>query len=247
MRKLFIYGTVLNNAEWVEGSIASLERLKPSWIIITDAGSTDGTKEILKGLSWKYGNILIENSKGASRGRGRQIALESVYNVADDNDSVMYVDFDNVYSIYSANYIFQKNKVVNDNEVYCFGLMTIRTSKLAEWKDLNYGEDYEYFAHLKSRGVKIMDFIKEDDARKWTESQRQGIGMKERERYYNRGRIAMFHNLIDSHKGIAYKNWTGDARHTTSKIANIIAHLLAHPYAYDSELNNRDFVWQRQS
>jgi hypothetical protein len=120
--------------------------------------------------------------------------------------------------------------------------MTIKTSKLAEWKDLNYGEDWERFAHLKFLGVHIRDFIKENDT-KWTVKRRQGVGMSEREKHYNGGVMRSVNNLIQSHKGMAYKNWTGDAKHFTSRVANIIAHILAYPYySYDKKLNNRDFV-----
>ncbi|MEM0143975.1 MAG: glycosyltransferase, partial [Candidatus Parvarchaeum sp.] len=140
MNKLYIYGTILNNAEWVADSIASLERLKPERIMITDAGSTDGTKEILQNLAKKYGNIAVEEYYKCKRGKGRQEALNNIYNVAEDSDLVMSVDFDNVYSDFMVNYIKEKSNKVKDMEAYNFGLMTIKTSKLAEWKDLNYGE-----------------------------------------------------------------------------------------------------------
>ena len=240
-KKLFVYATILNNVEWIEDCIATAERLKPEWIMITDAGSTDGTMEILNEMSVKYGNILI-TSEPSTRGRGRQIALDLIYNIAGDEDLVMYLDCDNVYSDYFVDYITRKSIEVKDMETYNFGLMMVKTSKLAEWKDLNYGEDWERFAHLKSLGVSIKDCIEESDT-KWIVKQRQGIGMSEREKYYNKSAISLFANLIHLHKGLAYKNWTGDARHFTSKAANIMAHILAYPYySYNSKMNNRNYV-----
>ena len=243
-KKLFVYATVLNNAEWIADCIGSIERLKPDWIMITDAGSTDGAKHILDEMSVKYENMLIAQEP-CSRGKGRQMALDWIYNIANDDDLVMYVDCDDVYSDYFVDYIGQKSKEVKDMETYTFGLMTIKTSKLAEWKDLNYGEDWERFAHLKSLGVHIKDFIKENDT-KWYIKRREGIGMVEREKYYNKSFIALFNTLIKCHKGMAYKNWTGDAKHFTSKVANIIAHILAYPYySYDKKRNNREYIWEQ--
>jgi glycosyltransferase involved in cell wall biosynthesis len=121
-KRLFVYATVLNNAEWVTDCIASVERLKPEQITITDAGSTDGTKQLLDEMSVKYENILIAQEP-SSRGKGRQIALDLIYNIANDDDLVMYADCDDVYSDYFVDYIRQKSKVVKDNEIYNFGLM----------------------------------------------------------------------------------------------------------------------------
>lgn len=231
-KKLFVYATVLNNAEWIKDCIVSVERIKPEWIMITNASSTDGTTQILEKMSAKYKNILITHL---------------IYNVASNEDLVMYIDCDNVYSDYSIDYIRAKSKVVKDMESYIFGLMTIKTSKLAEWKDLNYSEDWERFAHLKSLGVHIKDYIRENDTAKWTIQQRQGVGMFEREKYYNRSKLSIFNSIIQSHKGLAYKNRAGDAKHFTSKVANIIAHVLAYPYySYDAKLNNKEFCQSKE-
>ncbi|MEM3715443.1 MAG: hypothetical protein QXF82_10900, partial [Nitrososphaeria archaeon] len=205
----------------------------------------DGTSEILHKLSEKYKNIIIQ-TEPCSRGKGRQEALRIVQNKADDNDVVMYVDFDNVYSDYFVDYIRQKFKIVKDMEVYHFGLMTVKTSKVAEWKDLNYGEDWEWLAHLKSLGVDTKEFIKSSDT-KWTIKQRQGNSLRERQAYYKSNIFAMLKLARDAHKGLAYKNWTGDAKDTIGKIGNIVAHILAYPYySYDKKLNNADYVLQKQ-
>nr|WP_319397842.1 glycosyltransferase [uncultured Carboxylicivirga sp.] len=77
-----IVSTIYNEAARLEQTIADLEAqtLKPSEIIITDAGSKDGSIEILE--EWKqYSTIkitvLIE--KGCNVARGRNLAIEKAH------------------------------------------------------------------------------------------------------------------------------------------------------------------------
>jgi hypothetical protein len=71
-----------------------------------------------------------------------------------------------------------------------------------------------------------------------------------REKFYTKSPIRLFKNLIDEHRGIAYKNWRGSAKHLTSITASYVAHLIAlilGTYSYDKKLDNRELVLKEVS
>jgi len=80
--KVSLISTVKNERENIEEFLKSVvkQTKKPDEFIIVDGGSTDGTLEILKKYSKKYKWIKVFQEKGASIGRGRNIAIEKAKN-----------------------------------------------------------------------------------------------------------------------------------------------------------------------
>ena len=239
-RELYIYGTVYNNEEYVSKCINSIIDLNPKKIIITDSGSTDETVNKLRSL----GVTVIEAGR-CSRGKGRQIALDYIYKIAHDNDLAMYIDLDTIYSKYFISLMKMDIKKAKDNEVYLGMLATIRTNKKVQWRNLNVGEDWERMAHLYHLGIKPRRFVEKGN-------KKYGINRDEEKPYYIRemhygSKYRLFKNLIDEHRGIAYKSWSGNLYASSNKnllalLANYAAHLIAiilGTYHYDNNLDNK--------
>ena len=251
-RHLNIYGTVFNNAEYIEACISSIKPLAKDrkialWVV--DNYSTDGTIDKLMEMSknkeyTKYIDFHIYQAK-CSRGRGRQIALDYAIRYSYSlKDLAMYIDFDTVYSDKFVETILSASKTIKDNELSIAMLGTVRTQKLAEWKDLNVGEDWERFAHFVSKGVKVLEIITPDGSYGTNRNQDEARQYK-REVFYSKSKIRLFKNLIDEHRGVAYKKWKGGGRHLSSIIASYIAHFIAivlGVYSYSREFDNREMV-----
>ncbi|WP_337860797.1 glycosyltransferase [Ferroplasma sp.] len=93
---LYIYGTVFNNAQYINKSIKSMAKINTEKkFLITDNFSYDGTFEKLNELKNEY-NIEIKRVK-CSRGKGRQIAMEMAYEESKDNNLFMFFDLDTIY------------------------------------------------------------------------------------------------------------------------------------------------------
>jgi Glycosyl transferase family 2. len=245
MRELKIYGTVFNNAEYIDACLNSLKRLGKLDLYIVDNYSTNETVNKLFFSKWNdyYFNMHIYEKK-CTRGAGRQLALEYLKSESSPEDLAFYIDFDTVYSNKFVETILSASKTIKDNELSIAMLGTVRTQKLAEWKDLNVGEDWERMAHFVSKGVKILEIITPDGSYGTNRNQDEERQYK-RELFYSKSKIRLFKNLIDEHRGIAYKTWRGSAKHLTSIIANYVAHLIAlilGTYSYDKELDNRELV-----
>ena len=73
-----ICSTHYNNVEYIEdsaGYIASVIKDRPQWeLVISDAGSTDGSLEFLQELSKDRDDVRIIMAEGSSIGKGRQVA-----------------------------------------------------------------------------------------------------------------------------------------------------------------------------
>ena len=242
MRELKIYGTVFNNAEYIDACLNSLKPLGKLDLYVVDNYSTDRTVEKL--FIWnKYFNMHIYEKK-CTRGAGRQLALEYLKSESSPEDLAFYIDFDTVYSNKFVETILSASKTIKDNELSIAMLGTVRTQKLAEWKDLNVGEDWERMAHFVSKGVKILEIITPDGSYGTNRNQNEARQYK-RELFYSKSKIRLFKNLIDEHRGLAYKKWRGMAKHSTSITASYIVHLIAlilGTYSYDKELDNRELV-----
>jgi glycosyltransferase involved in cell wall biosynthesis len=257
---LNIYGTVFNNAEYIEACISSIKLLAKDrkialWVV--DNYSTDGTIDKLMEMSknkeyTKYIDFHIYQAK-CSRGRGRQIALDYAIRYSySPNDLAMYIDFD---TIYTKKYVELINKIIpiiQDGEVYIniIGMLaTINTNKLVSWRNLNVGEDTERGAHFVSKGVKLIAKIPFSATNGTDYALNRDVNKKfwsERERTYG-GILRIINGLIEEHRGVAYKNFTGDCIHTKCKIASFFAHIIASikgVYSYDKKLNNKELIWR---
>lgn len=247
MRKLYIYGCVLNNAAYIEGCINSIEKLQPELIVVKDNGSTDGTISKLRAMDNKYHNIVIIEGKWETRGKARQMALDYVITKADIKDLAMYIDFDDIYTDYYISKMKSRIKTIKDYQVSFSMLSTIKTNKIIKWKNLHCGEDWERMAHFYSIGVKIIDIVEKEDAGLYTIRRMSSASAIAREKFYTKSPIRLFKNLIDEHRAIAYKQWRGNAKHTSSILASYVAHLIAIiriVYSYSRKLDNRELVMQ---
>ena len=244
MRELKIYGTVFNNAEYIDACLNSLKPLGKLDIYVVDNYSTDDTVNKLFFSKWNdyYFNMHIYQ-KECTRGAGRQLALEHLISESNPEDLAFYIDFDTVYSNKFVKTILSRSKTIKDNELSIAMLGTVRTQKLAEWKDLNVGEDWERMVHFVSKGVKILEIITPDGS--YGTNRNQDENPIKREMYYSKSKIRLFKNLIDEHRGLAYKTWRGSAKHLTSITASYVAHLIAlilGTYSHDKKLDNRELV-----
>lgn len=242
-RDLYIYGTVLNNGKYIERCIRSIQPLRPKAIIIADAGSIDGTQDKLKAMG-----VQVIDAEGSSRGKGRQIALNKVYELASNKDFALYIDLDTVYKPLFISSINKRLKSIKDYEFSYAGLATIKTNKLAEWRDLNGCEDWERIAHLIAKGCRILDMA--PPGNDFHENRESGEKRQfKREQYYSSTWIGKLmrvaKNLIDEHRAIAYKDWRGLSKRPLNIIANDIAHLIAVVlglYSYDKKLDNMEYI-----
>ena len=104
--------------------------------------------------------------------------------------------------------------------------------------------DWERSAHFVSKGVKVLEIITPDGSYGTNRNQDE-VKQYKRELFYSKSKIRILKNIIDEHRGIAYKTWQGSAKHLTSIIASYAAHLIAlilGTYSYDKKLNNRELV-----
>lgn len=139
--KLCVYGTVYNNASYVEESIKSVWR-PDAELTVVDSYSNDGTWEKLVELKKDY-NLKIYRYK-CSRGLGRHIALLK----CPENSITSYFDLD---TIYNENF----HKAIEAAEIYGSikynrGLVVNRevAIKRGGWKDLNSAEDTEFSVRI---------------------------------------------------------------------------------------------------
>jgi rhamnosyltransferase len=74
--------TCLNEIDNIEKLLKSIvnQTLKPNEMIVVDAGSTDGTLEVIKKYAKRYKWIKKIVTKGATRGKGRNIGIKNSKN-----------------------------------------------------------------------------------------------------------------------------------------------------------------------
>ena len=91
MKKFTLVSTIFNEAKRLEQSLQEIERqtIIPDEIIITDAGSTDGSIDILNNYAAKSKlKIRVIVKKGCAVAEGRNIAIENA-----KNDLIVSTDF----------------------------------------------------------------------------------------------------------------------------------------------------------
>ena len=141
MARLCLYGTVLNSADTIERSLRSVFR-PDAEIVVVDGGSTDGTYERLLEISRDY-NLRVYRLPGSSRGLGRDYALRR----CPEGSYAAHFDLDDEYNEYFHRGIdWGMAQGVPDPLHY----LTLREYAIARggWRDLNYGEDYEFNARV---------------------------------------------------------------------------------------------------
>jgi len=139
--EICIYGTVYNNASYVEESIKSIYR--PEYhVVIVDNYSTDGTWERLLELRKEY-NLQLYRYR-CSRGLGRNIALHK----CPENSLTAYFDLDTIY--YDA-----YHRVIHAAETYgsasALGVVVVNREyaiRRGGWRDLNVGEDTDFSVRM---------------------------------------------------------------------------------------------------
>ncbi|MEM1789386.1 MAG: glycosyltransferase family A protein [Thermosphaera sp.] len=142
--KVCIYGTVYNNAVYVEQSIKSVWR-PDAEIVIVDSFSTDGTWEKLVELKKDF-NLKLYRYK-CSRGLGRHIALTK----CSEGSITSYFDLDTIYNINFHRAIDAAE--THESIKYNGGLVIRREEAIKKggWRDLNYTEDTEFTVRMNPK------------------------------------------------------------------------------------------------
>lgn len=256
---LYIYGTVFNNANRLKACINSVSSLSYKKLFVTDNYSTDGTYEILKNLP----KIEILRKK-CSHGLGRQLALEKALSEAEDDDFVMYIDFDTIFNQIYIDLIKEKISTLKDNEVFIFGMLSkAKINRNIQWRDLLTSEDLERHAHFKHEGYNIVgtkeQFMIQYGGKGlhnpyYENDVSIGDNFYIRHKRYKTSRfkfmIRMLRTLIDDERGAAFKSFRdfykqSNKKNIITKIGFFLAYLIAKAlgiYSYDSTYNNIEYV-----
>ena len=183
-----------------------------------------------------------------SKGIGREIALRKLSKEGKSNDLTFIIDFDscfkrNFYKIIN----WSKNNLNHDDIISFAAICRLGFAKKLRWVDLNYGEDVEFVAHAYSlsKGRKI--YLEDSD------SLRSNAGRFITNNFatvlrYARGYKAVkraVSAVVESHRGIAYKKWSGEAKTISLKLANIIGHAIAKYegiYSYSNKYANNEYI-----
>jgi len=151
-----VYGTVYNSVDTVSTTLEDLRRkLRDDFVVVvTDNYSTDGTYESLS----EY-DFVVPLRVRATRGRGRQIALE--YLIREYGDSLDYVfslDLDVVFPNYFWTALTGIMSRYSEGEVYGSFASAQTYSEIllrgVEWPDLNMAEDVGYDIELIRAGFR---------------------------------------------------------------------------------------------
>ncbi len=259
---LFIYGTVFNNAKWLERSIGSIRPLKPAGIFVVDNFSTDGTYEKLRSMK---GVQVVQ--RRCSHGQGRQLSLEELLKNAKDDDFAMYMDFDTIYKPAYIKLVNASMRSLKDKEVFIFGMLSkVKANRKIPWRDMLTSEDLERHAHFKASGYRIVG----------TKDQFMmlygGTGLKNPyydndiavgENFYKRHSryrgsnlkfmVRMFKVLIDNERGVAFRSFSDFYSKSSRggiflKAAFLFAYVIAKirgVYSYNASVNNLEYVMDR--
>ena len=142
-----VCSTHYNNVEYIEdsaGYIASIIKNREDWeLVISDAGSDDGSLEYLQNLSEGREDIKVVMAEGSSIGKGRQVALDhsrgEVVISLGDLDAVYYHD-NRLFDFVS----FYEKLVKEEGDIMLAGGAMIASRKLyyelGGWNDLQVTE-----------------------------------------------------------------------------------------------------------
>jgi len=166
-----ITSTHYNNDDQIRdsaGVMADLIRDRPDWeLVVSDAGSTDGSLAYLRGLEEHQDNVRIVMAEGASIGKGRQVALEHargdvVISLGDLDAS--YHDDDRLFDVIE----FYEQLVEEEGDVLLGGPCMIGSRdlyrELGGWNDLQTTERRDLKRRaLRAGKLRFCDFSIVDD------------------------------------------------------------------------------------
>lgn len=245
---IFIYGTVYNNANMLESVFESIENIdEEKSFYYVDNFSNDGTWEKLKSLQGKY-RLTIMRRK-CSRGKGRSLAMNMAKSKSSEDDMFMYVDLDSPFSKIDIERLNWYIKHLEKKSVL-FGthLCYKGTNFSVDWRDLNYGEDWERMAHFISSGFNIINFSKDGV---WGKNEEV---TSYRELRYSHGisfLLRSLRNLVDIEIGSNFVNFKEYSHQFRSKIPRFLLYFLWVPYfyarisgvyVYSKDLSNVEYV-----
>ncbi len=242
MNMLFIYGTCYNNADVIEMSLNSIEKLNYEKIFITDNFSNDGTYEILNRIKNRFRIEIIQYK--SKRGSGKQKSMEMAMNEANDCDYIMTIDFDTKYD---PNLILFINDTIKDKHEKCIfnNFLSLKAlNKNVPWRNLNHGEDWERYAHFIQCGVNL---------RFKNEKNINQVVAGNREKRYEIGiklYIRRYKNAIDFQRGWCFKSFNSfykryKKQNIIIKIVAFSAYIIANiegTYCYCNSMNNREYI-----
>ncbi|MFB6188212.1 MAG: glycosyltransferase family 2 protein [Halobacteriaceae archaeon] len=155
--KYSICATHYNNAEYIKesaGVLAEMIEDRPEWeLVITDAGSDDGSLEYLRDLADQQDNVRVVVEKGINIGEGRQLATK----IAGGDILVQPMDLDAAY--YQDDRIidithFYEDIIENEGEVLLSAGIAFCTANLCKelggWREFATNEETE----LKRRALR---------------------------------------------------------------------------------------------
>jgi hypothetical protein len=244
-RKTYIYATVYNNVNRIASCLKSITPLGDIIFVIVDNYSTDGTYELLKKIKFKNLKIILMRTR-CSRGKGRNIGLNIISKIANDNDKILYIDLDTVYTQKWISLVLSTKP--KDNTLYYGFLSKLKVQKTLPWSDLNFSEDWERMARAKSRGIRLIGVNKNMIG--YMENERIENGLPRENRYG--GYLRRYKNMISCQRGMAYKSWQEFYDSAEShqniildKLIWISSYFIAQikgVYSYDKNLDNFRFV-----
>jgi glycosyltransferase involved in cell wall biosynthesis len=238
-----IYGTIFNNRKYLPGVMASLKGLRPYKVYVVDNFSTDGSYEYLK---VRKDTVVVRDH--CSRGIGRDVALKMVVSEGNKDDLLIMLDFDGCLKPDFYRVVKWARKNLRQDEIINFStICRLKTARKLRYVDLNYGEDNEFvaYAYSKLKGRKI--YL--DDSSSLRANPGRGItnNFASVTRYSNGYKAIKraVRAVVESHRGIAYKRWSGEAKTPSLKLANIIGHFIAKfegVYSYSEKYANNEYI-----
>lgn len=171
-----ICSTHYNNVDYIEdsaGYIASIIKNRPRWeLVISDAGSNDGSLEFLQELSEGRDDVRVIMAEGSSIGKGRQVALEhsrgDIVISLGDLDAVYYRD-NRLFDFVS----FYENLVEEEGDIMLGGGAMVASRELYDqlggWNDLEVTERRDLKRRALAQGrLRFCDILlhKENDGKK---------------------------------------------------------------------------------